>query len=466
MKLTKIVCTLGPACNNPDGVRKLADAGMAVARFNFSHGNHETHLGNKKLIDDLNENGYSVATMMDTKGPEIRTGDVDAPIVVKAGQEVAFTHANDKTFDGPVIKVNYPDFDKDVKDATCILLDNGEIIFDLVKSEKDWVIAKSQDDGSIGSRRHVNLPGSHVSLPSVTEKDWTDIEMGCKEGFDFVALSFIRTGDEVREVKKFIEKKKSHMQIIAKIENAVAVEHIDDIIDASDAIMIARGDLGAELPPEKIPALQDDMVERCRMKGKPVIVATQMLESMIKNPLPTRAEVTDVAHAATSGADSTMLSGETAAGKYPYRSLEIMARILEETEARQPPTFLMEEDIFNTRHEAFANAAVTMALSLEAKAIITFTKSGTTPRAVSHLRPSVPIIAITDTPEMQRSLMLCYSVIPFAMEFKKDPGDMIDSVLETIRDKKILASGDTVVLITAMIDKGHVVNTVQNRVIS
>jgi pyruvate kinase len=321
MRLTKTICTLGPATANPKSVQALAERGMSIARFNFSHGSHDTHRPNIQMVRDVSEkHDLGIALMLDTKGAEIRTGDRETPLSVKKGELITFSHklTKDKY---PVLTINYPHFAKDVKDASCIIVDNGDLIFEVVEVAKDRVVGRAQGDASIGSRRHVNLPGADVSLPSLADKDWDDIKLACEEKMDFIALSFVRNAKEIEEVRTFCKKHKwPNISLIAKIENAVAVRNIDEIIGASDGVMIARGDLGAEVPLEHLPAIQDDILDRCRMAGVPVIVATHMLESMIKNPMPTRAEVTEIAHAALTGADSTMLSGETAAGKYPLEA--------------------------------------------------------------------------------------------------------------------------------------------------
>lgn len=464
MRLTKIICTLGPATFHDEGIRTLAERGMNIARMNFSHGSQEDHKGVIKRIRTMNaKQGKTVGLLLDTKGAEIRTGDRAEPLVVKEGETVVFTsRGTDKKL--PVITVNYPDFWRDAKDAHYILVDNGEIIFDAVEIKRDRVVAKARGAGSIGSRRHVNLPGADVSLPSVTEKDWTDIKLACTEKLDYIALSFVRNAKEINEVRAFA-KKNGHpdIQLIAKIENAVAVRNIAEIVEASDGVMVARGDLGSEIPLETVPAVQDEIVARCREAGKPVIVATHMLESMIKNPLPTRAEVTDIAHAAVTGADSTMLSGETAAGKHPAEALTIMGSILEETEKRLP--FVAPSCVGSTENEAHAAAAVSMAQALRAPAIVVFTKSGNIARAVSKLRPTVPVIAFTDSADVARRMQILYGVQPVFLKFDKAPEKTLARAFETLRGGFKLKKNDRVVVLSTILQNGQSVHTVQSRLV-
>jgi pyruvate kinase len=470
MRLTKIICTLGPATGDATAIRLLARAGMNIARLNLSHATLEVHHEKVKMIKQLNEKeGLAIGIMLDTKGAEIRTGEVVAPIEVKAGQEVVFSYADVKDAKRPVIRVNYEGFGKDVRKAECIFVDNGELIFDIVKINRDGsVIARCQDEGKIGSRRHINLPGADVSLPSLFESDWKAVEMGCKEGADMVALSFIRNAKEVEEVRAFIKRKRGTMAIMTKIETRQAVDDIDAIIAASDSIMVARGDLGSEMPFQRIPAVQDDIVLRCRRAKKPVLVATHMLESMIKNPLPTRAEVTDVAHAAVTRADATMLSGETANGKFPFRALQVMAEVLVETEkglgyapylvGAEPPS----DDVYRAR----AAAAVTMAESLGASAIVVLTRGGSTAQAISTYRPSIPIIACTPDPAVQRRLQLSFGVYPLLIPFSSDPEATVKAAFDQAKASRLLRKKDRVVLVSDIKVHKDVIGTVQARSLS
>lgn len=451
MRLTKIVCTLGPASNSPENIEKMIHAGMNVARINFSHGDGETHASTIHAVKKIAEaNGYDIPTMLDTKGPEIRTGDVAAPIAVKKGEDVLFTFDKKATYDGTIVHVNYPEFGKDALKAEAIIVDNGDMAFTLVKSNPDGsVILKAQQDGMIGNRRHVNLPGADVSLPSITEKDWKDLEFGVQEKMDYVALSFIRTAADVEEVRAFLKKKGSEMKIISKIENRASVQNIGEIIDASDGIMVARGDLGAEMPFQKIPAVQDMIVRMCRAAGKPVIVATQMLESMIKNPMPTRAEVTDVAHAALTGTDTTMLSGETAAGAYPFESVAAMSSILEETESRMSGGSCGGCDCGRAHDDSAvrAEAAVTMAHSGDASAIVVLCNTGKTAELMSGYRPGVPVFAFSDSPALRRQLAIRFGITPVDITMESDGELNIERALSTLVKKGLAKKKERVVVV-------------------
>lgn len=450
MRLTKIVCTLGPASSSKEQIIALHKLGMNVARINFSHGTQEQHRKIIRLIQRINkEEGCNIAIMLDTKGPEIRTGDVEEAVRIKKGDEIVLTHKPLKDANRAVVMVDHAGFAKDVRKAPFIIVDNGELTLDIVSIEKNGaVIARARQNGKIGSRRHINLPGAHISLPSVTKKDWDDLAFGVEEKMDAVALSFMRSANDVKEVKEFLRKKKSPMIVISKIETTESVDNIESIVDASDGIMVARGDLGAELPFELIPALQDRIVDLCRTRGKPVIVATHMLESMIKNPMPTRAEVTDVAHAAITRTDSTMLSGETAAGNNPQTAVEAMDRILRETESHLEPAFPHEVPSDSSEHQARAEGAVTMASAMQAPAIVVLTKSGNTARAISRYRPLCPIFAPTDDPDVERSLQFCYGVQPMSVTFQKNKERSIAAILKTVKKAGRFKKGDNVVLVS------------------
>lgn len=468
MRLTKIVCTLGPSLGTKEQVRDMVGRGMNVARVNFSHGSAEQHMSTLSMLRDLiDKEGVPLAVLLDTKGCEIRTGDVEKPIEVKAGDEVVFSAVPLPQEKRTVIMVNYPEFAKDAKDTKTILLDNGETLFEQLSNDGKIVVAKALDDGSIGSRRHVNLPGVDISLPSITDKDWKDLELGVKMGVDFVALSFIRRASEIEEVRKFLTDRKSPMGIIAKIETKLAVENIEAIIAASDGIMVARGDLGAEIPFELVPAVQDNIVKRCWLSGKPVIVATQMLESMIKNPMPTRAEVTDVAHAATTLTDATMLSGETAKGDHPQKAVDAMSRILTETERHLPCVPIDSITCAMSNVEARSKAAALMAETVGASAIIVLTKSGLTARQVSKFRPNIPIIAYTPSPVVRGELLLRYGVIPSVLPFnEREPEETVVSAMDKAKESKYIDVGQKVIIVSDTKTGGSTVATVQVRTVS
>lgn len=441
---------------------------MNIARINFSHGSEEQHRTVVQEVRNLNRQRKNrgvpqIGLILDTKGAQIRTGDTEKPIEIAANEEIVFTSVA-KGKSGKVIQVNYDGFANDVRETDRILIDNGEIIFDIVRIEKNGdVLARARDAGKIGSRRHVNLPGADVDLPSITDQDWRDITFGIEHDMDFLALSFIRTKDDIEAVRNFLKKHKSSMEIIAKIETKQAVANIREIISAADAVMVARGDLGAELPFETLPVLQDEIVARCREVGKPVIVATQMLESMIVQPTPTRAEVTDIAHAATTEADATMLSGETAAGKHPLLALQAMDRVLRATEEHLAHVPRSREHVQNER-QARAEAAHTLAFSSNADAIIAFTHTGQTARDLSKFRPRIPIFAFTDDERVTRKLQLSYGVYPCLAALEEDPEKTVAAALAFCRDHALLRHGQKAVIVSDARAHEQLVNTVQLRV--
>lgn len=449
LRRTKIICTIGPSSWDEKTLYMLADRGMNVARLNFSHGELAGH---KKIIEMIRAYNAShdldVAIMLDTQGAEIRTGDVQDPIPIAAGEEVVFTSHPQKGETRKVVEVGYDHFAKDVLGTDRILIDNGELSFDIVRSESNGsVIGRARESGKIGTRRHINLPGANIDMPSITEKDWADIEFGARENLDFIALSFIRSPDEVHTVRKFLQKVKSTSQIVSKIETQQGVENIAEIINASDAIMIARGDLGAEVPFERLPLIQDEIVVRCKDEGKPVIIATHMLESMCVHPIPTRAEVTDTAHAVVTGADCSMLSGETASGGRPVDTLEAMAKIEMAMEEHMAKLETVYEIHFRNREEEEMDAAVSLALSKNVDAFVVITETGRTARHISKFRPAIPIIALTPDSRVQRSLALCYGVYALAVPFAASDDDTMTVGVALAKKLGLLKTGENVVLL-------------------
>lgn len=452
-RLTKIICTLGPASSAIGQIAALADGGMSVARINLSHGSREEHREMIRLLRKLNgKRTIPVGILLDTNGAEIRTGDVQTPIVLRKGDEVLFCSPNGLSAhaEGKVISVSYDGFAEDVRETDRILIDNGELSLDILHVNEDGsVLARAREDGEIGSRRHVNLPGADIDMPSITEKDWDDIAFAAEENVDFVALSFIRAAEEVTQIRDFLQGKKATTRIISKIETAQAVERIGDIIRASDGIMIARGDLGAEVPFETLPSIQDEIIVRCSDAGKPVIVATHMLESMKDHPIPTRAEMTDVAHAAMELTDSTMLSGETATGRHPTVALEAMDKLLRNAEehisrySEHARGIRMEDD----KYDARSDAAVSLAKSTGAAAILVFTRSGKTAQQISKFRPVVPIIACTNDPAVQGHMTLLYGVYPLLIPFA-DAETTISHGMKAVLEAGFAKKGDKLILVS------------------
>lgn len=469
MRFTKIVATLGPATNTAEKIEELAKLGINVCRMNFSHGDHKFHGETIKNVRTVNKKGFSLALMVDTKGPEVRTGDVLEPLVIVKGDLVTFTpHELTGKEKGKTIMVSHDLFSKDAKNARCIVIDNGAIEMTLVRVEKDTVIARALEGGKIGSRRHVNLPGAYISMPSFTEKDWKDIKFGIEQNVDFFAPSFVRSGDDIKELRAFLKKHKSPAHIMAKIETPQAVTNIDDIIAESDAIMVARGDLGSEVPFQDVPGIQDEIVKKCRKAGKPVLVATQMLESMIANPTPTRAEVTDIAYAAKSQADSTMLSGETAAGNYPMKAVAAMDKVLRKCERIEPMyDFLVDAadtDIDMPRKEQ-ALAACILASKLKADALIVMSKHGRTAMALSNCRPLIPIHAFTETEDSKHRLVLVWGIIPHCIKFSDNPDKTISAAIALGKKEGFLKNGQRIVAVSDIRSGSERVMTIQIRTI-
>lgn len=451
LRQTKIVCTIGPASWDVPVLTELADTGMNIARLNFSHGARKGH---QAIIDNINAYNAShdlqIAIMLDTKGAEIRTGDVQDPIEVQKDDEVIFssTAADEHSNGRKVIEVSYDGFALDVKEAETILIDNGEIAFDIVSIEDDGsVIARAKQKGVIGTRRHINLPGADIDLPSITESDWEDLRFGAEQNLDFLALSFIRNAEEVREVRAMLDEKQSTSKIISKIETQKGVDNIKEIIDASDGIMVARGDLGADLPFEKLPAVQDEIVCRCKDAGKPVIIATHMLESMKEHPVPTRAEVTDVAHAVATGADATMLSGETASGIHPVLSLEAMIRIQTATEDHLSRLETTYDIRFQDSEEEEMDKAIALAEKENIDAFVLITETGRTARHLSKFRPPMPIITLAKDRIVQRSLLLSYGVWPLMVPFDSSDDVTMNSGLDLAKNLGLLTTGQKVMLL-------------------
>ena len=428
MKQTKIVATVGPVSESYETLEALALAGVNVFRLNFSHGTHKWHGEVIKRIRRLNKKlGTSLAILLDTKGPEIRTGDLRHPIEVKAGDELILSiDAGDYDETGK-LGVSYDEFVDDVEKGERILVDNGVINLIVKRKRKGDVICEVLDDGEITSRRHLNLPGKEISLEAITKKDWEDIKFGVDMGVDFIALSFVRQAADVQELKKFLDKKKSKIGVIAKIESFEATKHLGSITEASDGIMVARGDLGAEIPFTEVPRIQHELIELASEYRKPVIVATHMLESMIENPMPTRAEVTDVSHATWQRTDCVMLSGETAGGEYPLKSVETMVEIVKQTEADFAKKKGLRDLEITSEREEFAKLAARMPEDLDdIEAIMVVTRSGEAAGLVSAFRPKVPIFAFTNETPVRRKMQMIWGISAFRIDFSSTPNTTIE----------------------------------------
>lgn len=451
MRKTKIVCTLGPSTDKPGVLKELMKAGMNVARFNFSHASHEEHLERLKKVRAIRtELGLHVATLLDTKGPEIRIGKFkDGSISLKAGDIFNLT-TRDIEGDNTIVSVLYKDFTKDVKEGTKVLFADGLIEMKVNKIEGTEVELTVINDGKLSNNKSINLPDVKLSMPFVSEKDRNDIIFGIENDFDFIACSFTRSKDDILEVRKILEEYNcTDMRVFAKLENGEGIENIDEILEVVDGIMVARGDMGVEIDFTEIPRIQKEIIRKCCAAGKPAITATQMLESMIENPRPTRAEVTDVANAVYGGTSAIMLSGETAAGKHPIEAVKTMAAVAEKTEkdidyAAELKAFNYGKNIAVT--DAVAHAACVTAMDIGAKAIITVTKSGYTARNVSKYRPSLPIIGCTDSESVCRKMALSWGVVPLLMATVSSTDELIDISTAAAKRENMISDGDMVVI--------------------
>ena len=459
MRNTKIVCTLGPTSETEEVLKKLIISGLDVARMNFSHGSHEEHKERFDLVKKIRaELGKPVAIMLDTKGPEIRTGKFEnGEILLKENQEFILT-TREIVGNEKICNITYKGLPKDVKAGNDILIDDGLIELEVLEviNETD-IRCLVRNQGPVKNYKGVNVPGVKINLPAITQKDIEDIKFGIENDIDFISASFIRKAEDVIDIRKILEEYGADdVQIISKIENQEGVNNIREIIEVSDGIMVARGDLGVEIPTEDVPLVQKSLIKWCNVVGKPVITATQMLDSMTRNPRPTRAEVTDVANAIIDGTDAIMLSGETAAGKYPVEAVETMANIAERIEdsldyKRAQRSRILGKDISITN--AISHATCSTAQSLQASAIITATSSGYTAKAVSKFRPECPIIATTPCEKVMRKLSLVWGVYPVLSKDSTSTDQIIDMSVEDALSKKLISEGDLVV-ITAGIPVG------------
>lgn len=458
MRKTKIVCTLGPASGCEKTIRELIQAGMNLTRFNFSHGTHESHKKTFEIVDRLRrEMGLPVATLLDTKGPEIRLCTFKGGSAqLQTGQQFILTSA-DCEGDSNRVQINFPGLVSDVKADDSILLDDGAIALRVLRTGKTNIVCEVLNDGKISDRKGVNVPGVRLSMPYISEKDRADIIFGVQTGFDFIAASFTRCANDILEIRKLLEEQGNHtIRIIAKIENAEGVANIDEILRVSDGIMVARGDMGVEVPFEDVPVLQKLLIKKCCAAGKMVITATQMLESMIHNPRPTRAETADVANAIYDGTSAVMLSGETAAGDYPVETVKTMAQIAERTERdiNYRRRFLeRSDDSTPDVTNAISHATCTTAYDVGASAIITVTWSGSTARMISKYRPDIPIIACAHMDSTYYQLALSWGVIPLKAEIKDNTDDLFLHAVQRAKEAGYVEDGN-IVVITAGVPLG------------
>ena len=445
MKKTKVVCTMGPNTNDRELMKKLMENGMDVARFNFSHGDHEEQKGRMDLLKELREELHTnTAILLDTKGPEIRTGVLKdgKRIMLEAGAQFTLT-VDDIVGDQNKVSITYAGLVEDVEAGKVILIDDGLIELKVLrKTEKD-IVCEVINGGELGEKKGVNVPNVSVRLPAITEKDRDDIRFGVEQGIDFIAASFVRNAECVLEIKAFLKELNApFIPIIAKIENAEGIKNIDEIIRAADGIMVARGDLGVEIPAEEVPYLQKMLIQKCNSNFKTVITATQMLDSMIRNPRPTRAEVTDVANAVYDGTDAVMLSGETAQGKYPLEALQMMVHIIENTEQHLDYERMLETrggDLKTGLSSAIGYSSVLAAANLNAKCILTPSVSGATTRVVSNLRPKQLILGVTPNERTLRRMSIYWGVKPLQSQQFNTTDDICDGAIELAKIKEYAA---------------------------
>ena len=461
MKKTKVVCTMGPNTNDRELLKKLIENGMDVARFNFSHGDHEEQKSRMDLLKELRQElNTNTAILLDTKGPEIRTGVLKGGkrIMLKAGEQFTLT-TEEIEGDESKVSITYEGLVQDVDAGRVILIDDGLIELKVVgKSEKE-IFCEVINGGELGERKGVNVPNVAVRLPAITEKDKDDIRFGVEQGIDFIAASFVRNAECVLEIKAYLKELGApYVPIIAKVENAEGIKNIDEIIRAADGVMVARGDLGVEIPAEEVPYLQKMIIQKCNMNFKTVITATQMLDSMMRNPRPTRAEVTDVANAVYDGTDAVMLSGETAQGKYPLEALQMMVHIIQNTEQHLDYEGMLEKTGGHLKSgvsSAIGYSSVLAASNLNAKCIITPSVSGATARVVSNLRPRQVILGVTPNERTLRRMSIYWGVKPIKSQAFNTTDDICDGAIELAKVKQFVEAGE-IVVITAGIPSPNV----------
>ena len=452
LRKTKIICTLGPATEDESVLRRLMQGGMNAARFNFSHCTHEDAAKKLEAVTRLREElGLPVATILDTKGPEIRVKTFkNGPIELKAGDTFTLT-TREVEGDDKIVSITYKDLPKDLKAGARVLIDDGLVEMRAEHVSETDIVCTVLNGGRVSNHKGINVPGTKLSMPFISEQDRSDIIFGIENGFDYIAASFTRSAEDILEIRHILKEYECHsMNIIAKIENMEGVENIDEILRVVDGIMVARGDMGVEIPLEDVPVLQKQLIQKSYLAGKQVVTATQMLDSMMKNPRPTRAEATDVANAIYDGTSCIMLSGETAAGKYPVEALETMVRIAEKAE--ESINYIKR---FNSRDNsdvafdvtnAISHATCTTAHDLGAKAIITVTKSGVTARQLSKFRPLYPIVGCTTQEHVWRQLNLSWGVVPALVDEVGDTDTLFERAVDAAEKTGLVESGDLVVI--------------------
>jgi pyruvate kinase len=448
MRQTKIICTIGPATESIEMLEKLADAGMNVARLNMSHGDHSSHAKIIQSIHQLNaKRNHPIAILLDTQGPEIRTGDIVDELHLNEGDIISIVARGAEDVESSSIHINYEDLIHDVDMGDIITVDNGLINLEVLSKQERVMKVKVIDGGLLKSKRHVNLPGIRVNLPAITDKDRRDIQFGMEQGVDFIALSFVRRAADVNQLRELLGDRSKDIKIIAKLEDQEGITNMIDIIDAADGVMVARGDLGVEVPFEVLPRIQRRIIRTCAEMGKRVIVATHMLESMIENPIPTRAEVTDVANAVYEEADAIMLSGETTVGKYPVKCVEILDRIARSTESSRGLRFTDNLQLSDDKQQ-IAKAAVDLATSISARAIIVPTRRGRMANRITNCHPESIICAFTNSSNTRRQLVINRNVLSYQIEIGDDSEKTLAAAAAIMIQRDEFAPDDQVVVIS------------------
>jgi len=465
MQKTKIICTIGPATESYEMLRKMYDAGMNIVRLNMSHGTHESHAKVIKHIKTLNKKvAFPIPILLDTQGPEIRTGDLPIDLNIQQGTIVSISARGPLDVEESSIHINYADLVETVNVGDKITVDNGLINFEVLEKQGRLMQCRVLDGGVLKSKRHVNLPGIRVNLPAITQKDEKDIAFGLAADVDFIALSFVREVNDIRQLKQLMGHKAGKVKIIAKIEDQEGVRNLEDIIQESDGIMVARGDLGAEINLEDLPNVQRRIVRLCAEHGKRVIVATHLLESMIHNPIPTRAEVTDVANAVYEEVDAVMLSGETTVGKYPLKCVEHLRKISVKTEAI-PGLQFSKQLKRTTDKQQLAIAAVQLAEGLQAKGIVVITRRGIMADFVSNCRPfTTNIYAFTNGSQSRRTMTLNRGVYPFRIDFSSNPEKTLQTAFRILKEREHFQTGDKIVIISDVLAQQRI-DSIQIRAI-
>ncbi|HPA17650.1 MAG TPA: pyruvate kinase [Verrucomicrobiae bacterium] len=461
IRRTKIIATLGPSTDTAEVIERLILAGMDMARINMSHATHEQV---RRVVGKVREVSARldrrVGIMMDLQGPAIRTGELPLALNLAPGQRIALTVRGEKSEEVRSVDVNYDQLVDDIRIGDTVLIDNGTIRLHVLEKKRNQLVCEVLNEGTLGSRRHINLPGVRVNLPALTDKDIADVELGIELGVDFIAMSFVREAQDVMKLRGIIDYRKAWQKIVAKLEDQEGIRNLDEIIAAADAVMVARGDLGIECPFEELPIIQRRIVKRSIVLGKPVIVATHMLESMIQNPCPTRAEITDVSNAVFEQADAIMLSGETSVGHHPVACVEMMDRIARRVERSGGANYaeLAKMDRLGAK---MVKSALVMAQEVRADAVIVFTRAGWMARNCAWLRPMhTPLYAFTDNPRLLNQLTLFWGIRPFQMPFSEDPAVTVAGAVAMLKERRLVRTGGNVVAVTEMNIRGRLVRTV------